>query len=68
MLSLYLGIWDYSSQNKKMAIPVMVGDVKLREKGEGAVYSSVAKVHIYWKENSGQDHCCATLFGFNHCT
>lgn len=55
-------------RKKKMAKPVLVGDAKLREKGEGAVSSSVAKVHIYWKENSGQGHGCATSFGFKHCT
>lgn len=43
MLQSYLGVWDCCSQNKKMAKPVMVGDVKLRKKGEGAV----TKVHRY---------------------
>lgn len=34
-------------RTKRWLKPVMVGDVELREKGEGAVSSSVASVHRY---------------------
>lgn len=35
----------------------MVNDVKLGGNREGPASTLVAKVHLYWKENSGQNHC-----------